>query len=145
MAEVSALTPQEQAAAVAKVQDGYSCIAKRYLAERGKNSPDLAVLEELTSRLPAGSRVLDAGCGSGVPVARDLSRQYQVVGADISIEQLHLARAAVPSALLVHQDLTQPGVGPGRHIARVRASVHLGAEDPCGRYFRKPGLMPANY
>jgi cyclopropane fatty-acyl-phospholipid synthase-like methyltransferase len=58
---------------------------------------------ELRERLPAGARVLDLGCGDGTKT-KLLAEFAQVVGVDVSAEQIRLARSAVPEASVVHAD-----------------------------------------
>ncbi|MCA1552817.1 MAG: class I SAM-dependent methyltransferase [Chloroflexi bacterium] len=87
------------------VRDGYSHVAQQYLATRTIDSADVQLLSELLSRVPNGARVLDAGCGSGVPITRMLSQQCMVTGVDFSETQLTLARALVPKAQLVCADI----------------------------------------
>ena len=61
----------------------------------------------LHSLLPAAARVLDAGCGCGVPVARDLvAAGHHVTGVDVSAVQIDRARRLVPAAEFVRADLT---------------------------------------
>ena len=62
--------------------------------------------------LPDGARVLDLGCGAGVPSTRRLAERFEVVGVDISAEQLRRARAAVPGATFRHADLMQVELAP---------------------------------
>lgn len=45
-----------------------------------------------------GNRVLDLGCGCGLPATRLLSEHFNVVGVDISPEQIARAAKAVPAA-----------------------------------------------
>ncbi|MEY9211349.1 methyltransferase domain-containing protein [Thermobifida halotolerans] len=53
----------------------------------------------LLDRLPAGARVLDLGCGTGVPTSRQLAAAgYRVTGTDISPTMIDLARRNVPEA-----------------------------------------------
>ncbi len=88
------------------VQAGYNLIADRYLASRTQDSEDVRLLQELVQRLPQGAKVLDAGCGAGVPVARFLSQNFDVTGVDFSEAQIKLARELVPQARFLCQDLT---------------------------------------
>lgn len=67
---------------------------------------------ELVSRLQDEARVLELGCGSGVPDTQRLAARFQVTGVDISAEQLRRARAAVPDAYFVHADFTALEVDP---------------------------------
>jgi ubiquinone/menaquinone biosynthesis C-methylase UbiE len=87
------------------VRRGYDEIADRYLAARAVGG-DVALLAELVARLRPGDAVLDAGCGAGVPVMRELaSAGMAVVDVDLSGAQLALARAHVPAAGLAQADL----------------------------------------
>lgn len=76
----------------------YDQLADTYAA--GRHRFDIApVLERFAERLPAGARLLDAGCGAGEPTARYfLQRGCTVTGIDISHRMLTLARQRVPEA-----------------------------------------------
>jgi SAM-dependent methyltransferase len=89
------------------VKAGYNTIASAYLAARSVDSEDVRLLDDLIQRLPQGARVLDAGCGAGVPVTRFLSQYFQVVGVDFAEVQIQLARQLVPQAHFVCQDITK--------------------------------------
>lgn len=66
---------------------------------------------ELETRLADGARVLDLGCGDGVKTRR-LAERFEVVGVDISPEQLRLARAAAPEVTFVEADFTELDFAP---------------------------------
>ncbi|HUF00940.1 MAG TPA: class I SAM-dependent methyltransferase [Gaiellaceae bacterium] len=87
---------------------GYDEIADRFLDWRDRivGDPRLRWLEELMSRLPAGARVLELGCGSGIPDTRLLAERFRVTGVDISAEQIRRARTNVPTADFVQADIT---------------------------------------
>jgi SAM-dependent methyltransferase len=87
------------------VQDGYDVLAETYLRVRRNDSEDVLLLEELSSRLPNGARILDAGCGAGIPVSSILSQRFQIVGVDISVRQVELSRENVPAAEFIQADL----------------------------------------
>lgn len=89
------------------VRKGYDSIAAKYLAARSEDSADVQLLQELAHRLPSGAKILDAGCGAGVPVTRRLSESFSVTGVDFSETQIRLARRLVPRAHFVLQDITQ--------------------------------------
>ena len=89
------------------VREGYNAIADRYLAERTRDSEDVRLLNELIERLPANARVLDAGCGAGIPISRLLSKHAQVTGVDFSEAQVALARKNVPNAQFLCEDMTK--------------------------------------
>jgi len=59
------------------------------------------------SKLKNGSKVLDLGCGCGVPDALFLSRRFEVVGVDISEVQIARARQRVPGATFFQSDMTK--------------------------------------
>src|SRR4249920_253252 len=91
----------------ALVRDGYDRASHAY---RGDDC-DLEQsgyghwLRRLAPRLAPGARVLDLGCGNGVPVARELARLgFEVTGVDLSPVQITRARALVPGARFVCAD-----------------------------------------
>jgi 2-polyprenyl-3-methyl-5-hydroxy-6-metoxy-1,4-benzoquinol methylase len=89
------------------VAHGYDVIAGTYLARHGQSIVRDRWLQETMARLPDAARVLDLGCGAGVPVAHRLAgRGFDVVGVDGSAEQIKLARRNVPEAEFIHADMT---------------------------------------
>ncbi|MFQ6013363.1 MAG: class I SAM-dependent methyltransferase [Thermoplasmata archaeon] len=85
---------------------GYNAIARKYTALRSEDTEDIRLLEELVERLPRGAKVLDAGCGSGVPVTRYLEQFFDVTGVDFAEEQIRRARRLVPEATFLCGDVT---------------------------------------
>ncbi|MEV7611865.1 class I SAM-dependent methyltransferase [Streptomyces sp. NPDC089799] len=72
----------------------------------GKLPAQLAALDWLAARLPAGARVLDVGSGTGRPVAESLVRAgYDVTGIDVSAAMVELARSQVPGARFEQHDV----------------------------------------
>jgi SAM-dependent methyltransferase len=63
-------------------------------------------LEQLTSRLFEGARVLELGCGSGTAETWRLAERFRVTGVDVSAAQVRRARVNVREARFVHSDLT---------------------------------------
>jgi SAM-dependent methyltransferase len=63
-------------------------------------------LEQLTSRLFEGARVLELGCGSGTAETWRLAERFRVTGVDVSAAQVRRARVKVREARFVHSDLT---------------------------------------
>jgi cyclopropane fatty-acyl-phospholipid synthase-like methyltransferase len=82
---------------------GYDSVADAYAAlEREGEWPRQRWLADLLSRLRAGARVLDFGCGSGIPATRSIvDAGHSVVAADISPEQVRRARQNVPEAEVI--------------------------------------------
>lgn len=89
------------------VREGYNVIAERYLSERKRDSEDVRLLDELIERLPAHAKVLDAGCGAGIPISQMLSERFHVTGVDFSEAQIQLARRNVPHATFLCEDMTE--------------------------------------
>jgi ubiquinone/menaquinone biosynthesis C-methylase UbiE len=90
------------------VARGYDAIALRYAEWKDASGwPTMRWLRELLERLPDGSRVLELGCGRGVPATRELAKRHEVVGVDISSSQIALARHHVPEATFVHADVME--------------------------------------
>jgi SAM-dependent methyltransferase len=114
------------------VRRGYDALSVRYDEEYGGDTKYRDWLDELRERVPAGGTVLDLGCGSGIPVARDLSEAgYRVTGIDISEVQIRRARALVPLADFVCADITTIAFDLGSFDAVVSlfALIHLPLED----------------
>jgi ubiquinone/menaquinone biosynthesis C-methylase UbiE len=109
------------------VRTGYNAIAERYLAGRTTDYEDVRLLGDFIRRLPPGARILDAGCGAGVPVTRFLCRFQRVVGVDFAEAQTHMARRLVPDARFVCQDITKLGFADGAFdgISSYYAIIHI--------------------
>jgi SAM-dependent methyltransferase len=89
------------------VATGYDAIAEGYLERYGSSLVRDQWLGKLIALLSRNSRVLDLGCGAGVPVARELAtRGHEVVGIDGSARQISFARLNVPNAHFIHADMT---------------------------------------
>jgi SAM-dependent methyltransferase len=74
----------------------------------------IAAGEWLIGQIDRGARVLDAGCGTGLPTTRQLlDAGLQVTGIDISEVMLQLARRNVPRADLRRLDLAEVDTGLG--------------------------------
>jgi len=66
------------------------------------------IVERLVGELAPHSRVLDVGCGCGVPVARALAAAGHVVtGIDVSDRQIERARLLVPKGTFIRADITE--------------------------------------
>lgn len=95
-------------------------IGERYDQAFPHKEGQVAAGDWLIGQLEAGDRVLDAGCGTGVPTARQLlAAGLSVTGIDISEVMLALARQNVPGADLRQLDLTEIGQELGRFDAAV--------------------------
>lgn len=91
------------------IKQAYDELAAAYLAQRSAEPVATGLLDALTERLPDDGRILDAGCGAGVPIAKQLAEAFEVVGVDFSSEQVRLARENVPQAAFTQGDMTELG------------------------------------
>ncbi len=89
----------------ALVRAAYDRCAKDYARQRRATAE--AELNLIAERLKSGSRILDVGCGAGIPVARHLAESFDVTGIDVSSSMIALARKNVPSARFVHADVVE--------------------------------------
>jgi len=89
------------------VKNGYNQIANQYLAARTTDSEDVRLLADFIDLLSPDAKVLDAGCGAGIPITRKLAEQFDVTGVDFSAAQIKLAKQNVPNAKFLCEDLTQ--------------------------------------
>jgi len=89
------------------VKSGYNKIADRYLSERSRDGENVRLLSDFIELLAPKSKVLDAGCGAGIPIAQMLAEHFDVIGVDFSEAQIERARKNVPNALFMCTDMTQ--------------------------------------
>lgn len=128
------------------VRDGYDACAPTFNAERAAGSA--AALQPLLERLPERSRVLDLGCGAGMPIAGALSARHDVVGVDLSQAQLALARVQAPGASYVLADMASCAFAPHSFDAVVSfyAIFHLPRQEHRPLFQRIRGwLRPGGY
>ena len=95
------------------VRQGYDDIGGRYHEWSHESPVRLRFVSEALARLRPGSRVVDLGCGPGDPATRLLSEQHTVLGVDLSLAQLRLARDLAPRASLVAADITAFSLASG--------------------------------
>jgi SAM-dependent methyltransferase len=125
------------------------CDAGTYLDRHGRSVVRDRWLGELITRLPEHARVLDLGCGAGVPVAHQLTeRGFDVIGVDGSTRQIELARSNVPAAKFIHADMTNVDFLPASFdaIAAFYSVTHVPREEHAALLRRivswlKPGGM----
>lgn len=89
------------------VARGYDQVADAYEALEGTAAPwpRLERVRAFVTEMPHNSRVLDLGCGNGIPATRELAARHQVVGVDISPEQITRAKSNVPAATFICGDV----------------------------------------
>jgi cyclopropane fatty-acyl-phospholipid synthase-like methyltransferase len=88
------------------VARGYDLVADEYEALESAETPwpRLERVRAFAADLRRGSRILDIGCGNGIPATRELALEHVVTGVDISEEQIARARSSVPAATFVCGD-----------------------------------------
>ena len=89
----------------ATVRDGYDQVAELYADERRQQKVHPR-LTELLARIGPGGRVLDVGCGAGVPISSLVAEKGNlVIGVDISPRQIELAKTNVPNGEFMVRDM----------------------------------------
>lgn len=78
--------------------EAFDVIGQHYDDAFPHKDGQLAAGRRLADALPPGSRILDVGCGTGLPTARRLADAgHSVLGIDLSSGMLDLARKNVPA------------------------------------------------
>lgn len=102
--------------------EAFDVIGDRYDEAFPHKEGQVAAADWLIGSLAAGSRVLDLGCGTGVPTARQLAdASFDVVGVDLSGGMVKLAREYVPGATFHQLDLADLRPGGPRDLGRFDA------------------------
>lgn len=89
------------------VRRGYDVIADRFLAWGAAvvGDPRERFVAMMAEGLAPGARILDLGCGAGIPTTQELADRFDVTGIDISAEQIARARRNVPAGTFTQGDL----------------------------------------
>jgi SAM-dependent methyltransferase len=142
------------------VRRGYDAISRAYRDDDGRSNPATAEdvtrysawVDELQELLTPPARILDLGCGAGLPATKLLvDAGYDVVGLDFSHVQLARARDLVPGASFVEADMATWDCPPASFDAVVSfyAIIHLPLVDQRSlfakirRWLRPEGLLLA--
>ncbi|WZB75913.1 methyltransferase domain-containing protein [Achromobacter insuavis] len=112
----------------------YQAHAAAFARQRSGDTPliERAWLDAFLAALPAAApRVLDLGCGTGVPMARHLIEQgCRITGVDSSTALLARAAARFPQQAWIAADMRQlPCVGPFDGLLAWHSFFHLTPED----------------
>ena len=137
-----------------QVNATYDVLASRYDGWSAAVAPSLRErwAQKVDDHAAPGERVVELGCGTGVPVGRLLSDRYDYEGVDASKEMLGMARAALPGVTLTNADVSSvdfPTRSLGAvvsfyavsHIPRER---HAGLFASIARWLRAGGVFVGN-
>lgn len=100
-------------------------MADRFRAWRGEiaGSQEAEWIDELVGRLPAEPVVLELGCGSGSYATSVFGERGDLLGIDISAEQVRRARHRYPGARFIEADFTMADLDPNSFDAVVSVYV----------------------
>ncbi|MBY2919786.1 class I SAM-dependent methyltransferase [Rhizobium leguminosarum] len=102
--------------------EAFDAIGARYNETFPHKQGQVSAGDWLIKSLPTGSRVLDLGCGTGVPTARQLAASgFEVVGIDLSGGMVKLAREYVPGATFHQLDIADLRPGGPRDLGQFDA------------------------
>ena len=147
----------ERARQRALVRRGYDAISLAYRSDDGDAAASSAAdvsryagwVAELAGLLRPGARVVDLGCGAGIPATRELaSHGLRVLGVDFSAVQLHRAQRLVPAARLVQADMAALHLRPASADAVVAfySLIHVPLADQQALFPRiRDWLRPGGY
>ena len=122
------------------VRKGYDAISHAYRGDDSRSNPATAEstaryqgwVDELATMLDPGSRVLDLGCGCGLPATSQLTAAgFAVTGLDFSRVQIDRARSLVPAANFIEADMVTWDTKAGSFDAVVSlyALIHIPLAD----------------
>lgn len=139
------------------VRRGYDAVSRAYRGDDAGADASTAEdvrryagwVAELAGLLEPGARVVDLGCGAGIPATRELAaRGLQVLGVDFSAVQLGRARRLVPAARFARADMAGLELRPASADAVVAfySLIHLPLPDQRALFPRIRGwLRPGGY
>jgi ubiquinone/menaquinone biosynthesis C-methylase UbiE len=137
-----------------EVSGTYDALASRYDDWSAAVAPPLRErwAEKVDEYVAPGDRVIELGCGTGVPVGRRLSQQYEYEGIDASTEMLAKARAVLPGVALTHADMltvqfpsaSLDAVVSFYAISHVPRKFHAGLFASIASWLRPKGVFVGN-
>ena len=137
------------------VRRGYDAISRAYRDDDGGANPATGEgterytrwVDDLGQLLGSRARVLDLGCGAGVPATRLLTeKNFDVLGVDISAVQIERARQLVPRASFEQADMAtwEHDTGTFDAVVSFYSLIHVPIQDqrnllPKIRRWLRPG------
>lgn len=112
------------------VKSGYDRLGNRYNIDREKADNQKEV-DAFTSMLPDKGKVLDAGSGTGIPIAKYLVKNgFRVTGIDFSDTMIDVAQKNVPEATFIRMNMTSIDFPPESFdgIISTYAIIHIPRE-----------------
>ncbi|UIX28592.1 class I SAM-dependent DNA methyltransferase [Streptomyces sp. GQFP] len=102
--------------------EAFDAIGDRYDEAFPHKEGQVASAAWLVGSLPPGARVLDLGCGTGLPTSRQLAEAgFQVVGVDLSERMVAIAHKYVPTGVFHQADIADLRPGGPRDLGRFDA------------------------
>ena len=134
------------------VEDGYDILAEQYAKEGILHPHNKKHIARMVELLPDNARVLDLGCGPGIPRTKELAKYFNVVGIDFSHNQIKQARKHVPEAEFFQMDMTKMTFEPESFHGMFSsyAIIHVPKEQKAGlfadiyRILKPGGILTAS-
>ncbi len=90
------------------VQQTYEKIANWFSKNRSKTLFEKPWLDKVINRIKPQAKILDLGCGTGIPISKYFKENnFDVTGVDSSSEMLKLARRYDPNGRFIHSDMRE--------------------------------------
>ncbi len=136
------------------VAHGYDVIGEEYAyqAVAEDDSTRAHYTSILIGGVAPGAKILDLGCGAGLPTTAKLAEHFNVTGVDISEKQIERARANVPNATFFCADIAKldfeekgfDGVAAFFSIIHMPRDEHTAVIRSIARWLRPGGLVVAS-
>ncbi len=128
------------------VEDGYDQLSDEYTRIRRLSTRDRKYIDLLMERSPKGGRLLDLGCGGGIPSTKELARHFKVVGIDFSHNQIERARKNVPEGEFHRMDMTRMSFKKNSFDAvfSLLAIIHVPREEKAGLFASIQEILKPN-
>lgn len=114
------------------VRAGYDAASYAYRGDAERPVKYETWLSDLAQRTKPRGRILDLGCGNGIPAAQWLSDHgFEVVGIDISPVQVERANRLVPNATFMTGDMTELDLPPASFdgVVSLYAVIHVPVQE----------------